>query len=78
MSITTLSKGSSKTLADFQYSDVEMANLITESMYEISFGGVQGTIEFNRWGYPPSLPLEIAQQQGRARILELHSLKSKF
>lgn len=55
--------GSPKRLEDFTYSDIEMANLITESMQEVEFLGLEGYVKFDgSGGVSPNIAIE--QQQG--------------
>ena len=50
---------SPRRLEDFQYADREMADLITESMEEVEFIGVNGHISFDDSGsMTPNLAIE--------------------
>ena len=61
--IFLIKQGSPKRLEDFTYSDTEMADLITESMQEVEFLGLQGYVKFDATGgVTPNIAIE--QQQG--------------
>ena len=55
--------GSSKRLSDFTYSDIEMADLITQSVDSVDFLGLQGRIKFDEGG-GVSPPVAIEQMRG--------------
>ncbi|ELU15902.1 hypothetical protein CAPTEDRAFT_22430, partial [Capitella teleta] len=55
-----------KLIEDFEYSDIEMADLLTESMRTLNFAGVNGHVAFDSSGsLMPEIVIE--QQQGRKR-----------
>ncbi|ELT92412.1 hypothetical protein CAPTEDRAFT_123994 [Capitella teleta] len=63
-----IESGSSKRLEDFQYSDIEMADMITESMKEVEFEGLEGYVKFDEsGGVTPNVAIE--QQRGDERII---------
>ncbi|ELT96142.1 hypothetical protein CAPTEDRAFT_74442, partial [Capitella teleta] len=68
----TLSKlidsGSNKRLENFVYSDIEMADLISESVREVSFDGISGHIQMDEYGATHPL-IAVTQQLGDTRKL---------
>ena len=51
-------------MEDFTYSDIEMADLITESMKAVEFQGLAGYVKFDAsGGVTPNVAIE--QQQGK-------------
>ena len=55
--------GSNKSLDQFQYSDKDIADTITACASKVSFVGLNGLIEFNKFG-DPSINVQISQIQG--------------
>lgn len=55
--------GSGKKLEEFSYTDLEMANMIHESMQEVQFQGMSSFVQFDETG-SNNLNIQIEQQQG--------------
>ena len=55
--------GSNKSLDQFQYSDKDIADMITACASKVSFVGLNGLIEFDKFG-DPSINVQISQIQG--------------
>ena len=64
LKIKMLCLGSTKSLEDFHYSDMEMADLITKSLKETEFMGMGSYVKFDAGGgIRPSTVIE--QQRGK-------------
>ena len=60
---TVCISGSNKSLDQFQYSDKDIADTITACASKVSFVGLNGLIEFDKFG-DPSINVQISQIQG--------------
>ena len=58
-----LSAGHPKPLEEFEYSDGDIGDLITQSMFDVDFEGILGPMSFDENGDPTRTVL-LAQQQG--------------
>ena len=58
-------------LEDFSYDNEEMANLLLENMWSISFMGVKGPVYFDENGDSPS-PVNIYQMQGTGTTVNMY------
>jgi gamma-aminobutyric acid type B receptor len=68
--------GSLKRLEDFRYSDIEMADLISNSVRKVFFNGISGHIEFDE--YVATHPLiAVTQQIGEciAKVIERERIR---
>ena len=65
--VTECDIGSSQRLADFRYSDLNMADLITDSVKTVEFMGMGGYIKFDEGGgVRPNVAIEQMQGEGVA------------
>ena len=65
--------GHPKRLEDFQYSDKDIADIISSCLYNISFVGMLGHVKFERSGIP-SKNVKLVQIQGNFEHISIISV----
>ena len=56
--------GETRSIADFQYKDNDIGDMVVESMYELEFQGIKAYIDFDQYG-DMHTDMNIFQQKGK-------------